>query len=110
MIRGERGQASVELIGALPALLVLALVLLQLLALGYSAVLAGGAAEAGALALARGDDPRAGARKAVPGWSRARMRVLVRRGSVRVALRPPSPLRAVGRRLEVSATASVAGR
>jgi hypothetical protein len=106
----QSGQASVELLGALPALLLLGLVVLQLLALGYSAVLAGGAAEAGALALSRGEDPRAGAREAVPGWSRARMRVRVRRGRVRVALRPPSPLRALARRLEVEATATVTGR
>jgi hypothetical protein len=103
----ERGQASVELVGGVPALLLLALVVLQLLAVGYSAVLAGGAAEAGALALARGEDPKAGARSAAPGWSRARMRVRARHGRVRVALRPPSLLRAVGRRLEVSATAAV---
>ena len=68
----ERGQASVELVGAVPALLLLALVLFQLLAVGYSAVLAGSAAEAGALALAGGGDARAGARDAVPGWARAR--------------------------------------
>jgi hypothetical protein len=109
-LRAQTGQASVELLGALPALLLLGVVVFQLLALGYSAVLAGGAAEAGALALSRGEDPRAGARRAVPGWSRARMRVHVRRGRVRVGLRPPSPLRAVARRLEVKASATVIAR
>jgi len=69
----ERGQASVELVAAVPALLLLALALFQLLAVGYAAVLAGDAAEAGALAVARGSDVRAAARNAVPGWSRARM-------------------------------------
>src|SRR3954469_24605277 len=43
----ERGQASVELLGALPVLLLVGAVLLQLLALGYSATLAASAAEAG---------------------------------------------------------------
>src|SRR5256885_1133802 len=52
--RSESGQASVELLGALPALLVVGLVVLQLLAIGYSKVLAGDAAEAGALAMAGG--------------------------------------------------------
>jgi hypothetical protein len=105
----DRGQASVELLGALPAVLVLGLVAFQLLAVGYAAVMAGTAAEAGALALAGGGDARAGAQDAIPSWSRARMRVGVRDGRVRVRLRPLSPLRMVGRRLEVGAEAAVEG-
>jgi Flp pilus assembly protein TadG len=105
----ERGQASVELVAAVPALLLLALALFQLLAVGYAVVLAGDAAEAGALAIARGGDARDAARNAVPGWSRARMTVSVRGGSVRVGMRPPSPLEAAADRLEVHATAAVAG-
>ena len=103
----ERGQALVELLGAIPAVLLLGLVLFQLLAVGYAHVAAGGAAEAGALALAAGADPEAGAREALPGWSRARARVVVRGGPVRVSLRPPSALRAVSRKLEVRAEAAV---
>jgi uncharacterized protein (UPF0333 family) len=106
----DRGQASVEVAAAVPALLLLALVVFQLLAVGYSAVLAGDAAEAGALALAGGADARAAARSAVPGWSRARMTVAVVGGSaVRVALRPPSALAVLGRRFEVQATAELGG-
>lgn len=104
---GQRGQASVELLGALPALLVLGLALFQLLAVGYSAVLAGTAAEAGALALAGGGDAREGARRAVPGGARAAMRVDVSGGRVGVRLRPPSPIGAVSRRFEVRAAAAV---
>ena len=48
----ERGQASVELLAGIPALLLAGLLALQLLAVGYSVTLADGAAEAGALALA----------------------------------------------------------
>ncbi len=103
----ERGQALVEVVAALPALLVVGLVLMQLLAVGYSAVLAGSAAEAGALALAGGEDARAAVRHALPGWSRVRARVEVSGGTVRVRLRPPSPLRLVARKLEVSADAAV---
>jgi hypothetical protein len=106
-VKGERGQASVELLGALPALLVLALALFQLGAVGYANVLAASAAEAGALAMAAGGDVAAGARESLPGWSRARARVDFGRGRVRVRLRPPSPLRLVARRLEVSAEAAV---
>ena len=103
----ERGQASVELLGALPAVLLTGLVVFQLLALGYSKVLAGNAAEAGALAVAGGGEARGAARAAVPGWSRARMRVDVERRAGAVRMRPPSPLRAVARALEVEATAAV---
>lgn len=104
---GERGQASVELLGALPVVLLVGAVLLQLLAVGYSASLAGAAAEAGALAVAGGGDARQAARAAVPGWSRARMTVRSGAGRVSVRMRPPSPLRAVGRALELHATAAV---
>jgi predicted ATPase len=105
--RGERGQATLELLGLLPVLLAVALAGAQLLAVGYSSVLAGNAAEAGALGLAGGGDPRAGARAALPGWSRAHARVSVSGGEVRVRLRPPTLLRALAERLEVSATATV---
>lgn len=104
---GERGQASVELLGALPVVLLVGAVLLQLLAVGYSASLAGAAAEAGALAVAGGGDARDAARAAVPGWSRARMTVRSGDGRVRVRMRPPAPLRFVGRALEVHADAVV---
>ncbi|HKP88987.1 MAG TPA: hypothetical protein VJT75_03330, partial [Thermoleophilaceae bacterium] len=66
MSAGERGQASVELLGALPALLLVGLVAFQLLAIGYAKVLASDAAEAGALATAAGSDAAAAARAAVP--------------------------------------------
>ncbi len=105
--RGERGQATLELLGLLPVLRAVALAGAQLLAVGYSSVLAGNAAEAGALALAGGGDPRADARAALPGWSRAHARVSVSGGEVRVRLRPPTLLRAMAERLEVSATATV---
>ena len=106
-MRGERGQASVELLGALPVVLLVGVVLMQLLAVGYSASLAGAAAEAGALAVAAGGSAREAARAAVPGWSRARMTVRSSGGRVSVRMRPPSPLRAVGRALELRATAAV---
>jgi hypothetical protein len=106
-LRASDGQASVELLGSLPALVLLGLVGFQLLAAGYAAVLAGHAAEAGALAVAGGMDARAAARAAVPGWSRARMTVKVDEDAVRVRMRPPSPLAAVAHELEVRADAAV---
>ncbi len=103
----ERGQASVELLGALPVLILLGLALFQLLAVGYAKVQAGAAAEAGALALVAGGDPGAAARESLPGWSRAHARVEQENGTVRVSLRPPSPLAALARELEVYAEAAV---
>jgi hypothetical protein len=107
---GQAGQASVELLGALPALLLAALVTFQLLAIGYAKVLAGDAAEAGALAAAGGSDAAAAARAALPGWSRAGMRVRVDGGAVRVTLSAPSPIHALRRRLAIAASATVAVR
>jgi hypothetical protein len=92
----------------LPALVALGLALTQLLAVGYAAVLAGNAAEAGALAAAARADAAASARQALPGWTRAGAAVRVRDGRVTVRVRPPSLLAALARRLEVSSTASLA--
>jgi hypothetical protein len=104
----ERGQASVELVGALPALLLLAAVIAQLLVVGYSAILAGNAAEAGALAVARGGVAQAAAREAVPGWIRGGVQVSAGTSAVRVRMRPPALIPGVGRLLHVDATAAVA--
>ena len=101
------GQATIELLALVPLLVAVGLGALQLLAVGYASVLAAGAAESGALALAAGADPNVGAREALPGWSESHARVLVEGGRVEVRLRPPSPLRALGERLEVAATAAV---
>ena len=106
---GQGGQASVELLGAIPALLLLGAVIFQVLTVGYASVLAGSAAEAGALALAAGSDPEAGVREALPGWSRVHARVSVSGGTVHVRLRPPSPFEVVARKLEITADASVEG-
>jgi hypothetical protein len=105
---GQRGQASIELLGGLPALLLIALIVMQLLVVGYTAVLAGDAAEAGALAIAGGGTPASAARGAVPGWARRGVQVTTGRGAVRVALRPPSVIPRLGPLLLVHATAAVA--
>lgn len=104
---GARGQATVETIAVAPVIVAIGLAVLQLLAVGYASVLAGNAAEAGALALAAGTDGREGAKQALPGWSRARARVDVDGGRVEVHLRPPSLLEALADGLEVSAAATV---
>jgi hypothetical protein len=102
----EEGQSTVELVAALPALLLAGLLALQLLAAGYALTLADGAAEAGALALATGRPATVAAREALPGWAEDEVAVLVQGGQVTVRLRPPSPLPAIGDRLTVSSSAA----
>jgi hypothetical protein len=91
-IEGERGQATVELVAGLPALLLAAFLALQLLAAGFALALADGAAEAGAVALASGGDATPAVRRALPGWARDRAAVTVEGGRVTVEVRPLSPL------------------
>ena len=107
-VRDPRGQASVEMLGALPALLLVAVVVMQLLAVGYTAVLAGNAAEAGALAMAGGGTAEAAARAGAPGWARARMRVRRATGAVHVEMSPPRMIPFAGEWMRVKATAAVA--
>jgi hypothetical protein len=103
------GQASVELLAGLPALALAGFVALQLLVTGYSLTLADGAAEAGALAEAAGNDPERAAREALPAWARGRATVSSKGGRVVVDLRPPAPLPALAERLEVSSEAWARG-
>jgi Flp pilus assembly protein TadG len=102
---GERGQASVELVALVPLLLAVGLGLFSLLAAGAAAEAAGGAAEAGAVALVQGRDAEAAARSALAGWPRpdTRIRVSGRRVSVRVT--PHGPLRPLDERLAATVTA-----
>jgi hypothetical protein len=103
----DRGQASVELLAGLPALLLAGLIAFQLLATGYSLTLADGAAEAGAMAVAAGRPPQPAVRQALPGWARDRVDLSATGGRLTVTLRPPSPLAELARRLEVSSSAWV---
>jgi hypothetical protein len=108
-MRGRRasrsGQASVELIAALPALALAVALAVQLLLVGYSLTIADGAAEAGAIAGAAGRNAGNAAREALPGWARGRARVSSAGGRVRVELRPPAPLPAVAEALAVTSEA-----
>ena len=106
-MRGERGQASVELAGALAALLLLALTGFQLLAAGYGVVMADHAAEAAALAVANGRDADDAAHAAVPGWPQDALSVGHRDSRVQVTLVPPSPLGFLRERLALTSEAHV---
>src|ERR1700709_1621490 len=103
---GEDGQAAVELVAAVPALLLAALVSLQLLAAGYALTLADRAAQAGALALAEGGSATEAARQALPGWAENDVSVSVEGEEVSVRLRPPSPFGSIAAPLAVTGGAS----
>ena len=101
----EAGQSTVELVAALPALLLAGLIALQLLAAGHALTLADGAAEAGALALASGRPAKNAVREALPDWAEDEVSVAVSGGRVTVRLRPPSSLPALADRLVVTSSA-----
>jgi hypothetical protein len=109
-VDSERGQATVELVAALPALLLAGYIAFQLLAAGYALTLADGAAEAGALALASGRPALRATRDALPGWAAKDAEVSVTGGRVTVHLRPPSLSAAIGEGLAVTGTASARPR
>jgi hypothetical protein len=100
------GQATVELVALLPLLLVTALAAAALIAAHAAGEQAGQAAEAGAVALLRGDDARAAARAALPTAARRRASIAVQGRRVTVTLRPHLPLHALEGRLTAHVTAA----
>lgn len=91
--RGDTGQASVELVALLPLLLVIALVVFSVIVAHSADEEAGAAAEAGALALIQGGDPRDAAVAALPEAIRRRARIAIdgRRVRVHIPARLPLP-------------------
>lgn len=61
----------------------------QILAFGYGAVMADNAVEAAALAHANGDDARAAATEALPGWPKDNIWLDIHGDQLRLALRTP---------------------
>jgi len=102
---GRSGQATVEAVAGIGALMLAALLCFQLLATGYTATIADGAAEAGAVALIRGRPIEAAVREALPGWARSRVSVSRIGSVVKVRVRPPSLFSSLSARLAVSAEA-----
>jgi hypothetical protein len=107
----ERGQASVELLGAVPAMLLTALVAWQLVLAGHTLWLTAQAARVAARAEAVGRSPAAAARSALPrslehglGVSRPR------RGGVTVRVRVPLVVRGWRSPVSVAASSSFGGR
>jgi len=91
-LRGERGSASLELVGTLPFLLLAVLIAAQLAVAGASLWSAGIAARAGARASAVGRPARAAARAALPPSLRDGARVAAAGGGVGVEVPVPGLL------------------
>jgi hypothetical protein len=89
-MRSERGQASVEFLGVLPAALLVALTGWQIALAGQALWLSGNAARVAARAQAVGRDPEAAARSALPSYLERGL--VVRDAGGRVAVRVTVPL------------------
>ena len=103
----ERGQASVELLGTLPAALLVAALAWQVVLAGHATWLAGNAARVAARAQAVGADPEAAARGALPTYLRRHLVVEPRGDRVRVEVRPPLVLGRWSAPLKVGASAAL---
>jgi hypothetical protein len=96
--RGERGQASVELVAVLPALLLCVAVAAHALSAGWALWSAASAARAGARAELVGGDAKAAARRALPASLRRGSRVSAgERTGVSVRVTPLLPGVELGR-------------
>lgn len=105
---GERGQASVELVAALPLVLLAGLLAWQLALAGHTAWECAHAARAAARADAVGRSAEAAARSAVPRSLERGLSVRrLREGGVRVSLRVPLVVRAWRGPVTVAATSSL---
>lgn len=103
----QDGQATVETVALIPLLVLVAAAAFHVLAAGAAAEAAASAAQAGAVAALQERDPVAAARHAARGWPATS--VHVRRGRVRVTVRPRVPVAWLARRLQATAVAD-AGR
>ena len=101
----ETGQATVELVALVPLALMLALAAAALLAGHGAREQAGSAAQAGAMAMLQGGDPRESARRALPAGARRRAAIEIHGRRVTVRVRPRLPLVARAMTAEVSADA-----
>jgi len=104
----ERGQASVELVAAVPLVLAIGAIAWQLALAGHTAWLTAHSARSAARADAVGADPRDAARSALPAGLRRGARVQrLRGGGVRVRVQVPALLYRWRSPAMVGATASL---
>jgi hypothetical protein len=106
--RGESGQASVELVAAIPLVLAVGAIVWQLALTGHTAWLTAHAARNAARADSVGRDARAAARSALPALLERELEVdRLREGGVRVSVRVPLLVRRWRTPIRVAATSSL---
>jgi hypothetical protein len=109
-IQRDSGQAAVELVALLPLMLLAGLAGAVVLASQAAGEQAGQAAQAGAMALLQGGDPRAAAREALPAAARERSAITVDGRRITVSVRPSVPLPALAGPLTAEAAADAGPR
>ena len=108
LFRSELGQASVELVAAVPFVLLCVAVAWQLALVGHTAWLCANAARVAARAKVVGRDPQGAARSALPESLRRGLAVSrTSGGAVRVRVRMPVLVRSWSTPLTVSASAGL---
>jgi pilus assembly protein CpaE len=106
--RSERGQASVELVATLPAVVLVTLIVWQLALAGQTAWLCANAARVAARAAAVGEDAEAAARSSLPASLERDLDVARRNdGTVEVEVRVPILVRAWKSPLSIRARAGL---
>jgi pilus assembly protein CpaE len=109
--RGERGQAAIELVAAVPVVIVLGAIAWQLALAGHASWMAAEAARAGARADLVGEDPGAAARSVLPRSLERGLEVERRAGAgVRVSVGVPLLVGGAKRPVRVEAVASLGRR
>jgi len=103
--RTQGGQAAVELVVAVPIMLIAVLAVVQLAVAGYALWSAGDAARAGARAELVGGEPREAARSVLPGWLEPGVKIETGDG-VEVGVLAPAVLPGVPS-IPISATAAL---
>lgn len=109
MLRDQHGQASVELVAAVPFVLAVGATAWQLALVGHTAWLAAQSARAGARAQAVGRDARGAARSVLPEALERGLSVRTAGRSVRVRVRVPLLLWRSRSPLSVGAASSLGG-
>lgn len=108
--RAERGQASVEAVAVIPALILAAAVAWQLVLVGHAAWACANAARVAARAQLVGEDTAAAARSALPRHLERGLRVAAARGEaqpVRVSVRIPLLVPGIRSPLSIGSAASL---
>jgi hypothetical protein len=103
-MRGARGQASIELVALIPAIVIVVAAVVQVLAAGTAQERASAAAEAGAVAMLQDADPEAAIRDAL-GGAAERSEIHITGRQVRVTVRPRAFVPALGELLAAESKA-----